>query len=191
MDFAALVPDWLDAVLIAPFRWPDSPHIGLWLGSGLLSCLCLLLGELTSAGLFFLQRRRLLEMQDGVLRYHNLSVDALYAGNKEAYLAANTLAHEDFGRSFFAQAAVGMAGLWPLPFALAWMALRFEGIAVYTIPGTSLQAGYVFVLLTTYIAARIAFARCKKHLPLFSRIEDIKRRAREKRGPARRLQLLG
>lgn len=185
MDFAALVPAWLDAFLIAPFRWPTSPYMGIWWGSALLALFCLLLGELTAAILFWVQRHRLLGMQDEMLRYHNLSVDALHAGDKEAYLAANKLAHEDFGRSFFAQAAVGMVSIWPVPFALAWMSLRFEGIPVHSIPGTDLQAGYVFVLLTCYIVERIVFGRCKRYLPIFSRIEEVKRLAREQRGAAR------
>ena len=185
MDFTSLVPPWLDALLIAPFRWPAEPHAGLWLGAGCLAGLCLLLGELTSSLLFWLQRRRLLAMQDNLLHYHNLSVDALHAGDKTAYLAANKLAHEDFGRNYFAQAAVGMSGLWPLPFALAWMSLRFEGITLYHIPGTDMHASYVFVLLSCYLLFHLIFARCRKHLPFFSYIEGIKRQARERRGTAR------
>ncbi len=186
MDFAALVHAWLDAWLIAPFRWPASAEAGLWLGAALLALCCLLLGEL-SAGLAYLwQRRRLEAMQAGVLRYHNLSVDAIHAGDKEAYLAINRTAHDEFGKSFFAQAGVGMASIWPLPFALGWMALRFEGIPVYAVPGTSLHAGYVFVFLTCYIAERILFARLRKRLPFFARIEDLKARARAARGQAKR-----
>ena len=185
MDFAALVPAWLDAFLIAPFRWPASAEGGLWLGSALLAFYSLVLGELISALVYLWHRRRLEAMQAEVLRYHNLSVDAIHAGDKQAYLAINKMAHDEFGKSFFAQAGVGMASICPVPFALGWMALRFEGIPVYDIPGTSLHAGYVFVFLTCYIALRILLARNRKHIPLLSRIEELKASARASRGQAK------
>ncbi len=124
-------------------------------------------------------------MQAEVLRYHNLSVDAIHAGDKQAYLAINKMAHDEFGKSFFAQAGVGMASICPVPFALGWMALRFEGIPVYDIPGTSLHAGYVFVFLVCYIALRILLARNRKRIPLLSRIEELKASARASRGQAK------
>ena len=185
MDFAALIPPWLDAFFIAPFRWPASPLWGMWLGSLPLAFYCVLLAEYTGAALFLLRRRCRDSTQNDIFRYHNLSVRALHEGNKEVYLAANKLAQESFGKNFFAQAAVGAASLWPLPFALGWMALRFEGIAMYRIPGTERNAGYVFILLTLYILLRILFSRCKRRLPLLSRAEDRKRRDREERGPVR------
>lgn len=125
-------------------------------------------------------------MQDRMLHYHNLSVQALHAGDKESYLAANKLAKEDFGKSFFAQASIGIASLMPVPFALAWMSARFEGITLYTVPVLNLQAGYVFVLLTLYMVIRIFFAKyIKPKLPVFQRIEGMKKTAREARGKAR------
>ncbi len=94
-------------------------------------------------------------MQD----YHALSMKALHSGNKEAYLASNKLAHEYFGKHFFARASVGMAAIVPIPFALAWLSLRFEGIVLYKIPFTSITMGYVFVFLTAYICVRISWGR--------------------------------
>ena len=183
MNFAAVIPHWLDAFLIAPFRWPGTDYAGMWLGSALIAFYCTVVGEYFAAGLYFLHRRYYSGMEDNMVRYHNLSVDALHAGNKEAYLAANKLAQEDFGKSFFAQATIGFASLWPVPFALGWMSLRFEGIVLYTIPGTELHAGYVFVLLSLYIAIRILFARyAKRVLPPFPRIAALKRKAKEARG---------
>ena len=184
-----VLPAWLDALLILPFRLPDDPHLGFWLGSFLLALICLVLGELTSALLFFL--RRLFRGQeanrhlDDLVRYHNLSVQAIHEGNKEAYLASNALAHEHFGRHFFAQAANGLAGLWPLPFALAWLAQRFEGLTLYVLPHSTIGLGYVFVLLTCYIGLRLLFGRIKGSLPIFSRIAAIQRAERDQRGSLR------
>ena len=177
-------PFWLDALLIAPFRIPSSPYVGIWLGATVLAFWCLLLGELTSAILFFAQHRRFSRIQDDMVRYHNLSVDALHAGNKEAYFAANTLAHESFGNGFFTQATTGLASVWPVPFALAWMAQRFEGITLYVV-GSTYELGYVFVLLSVYVIERVLFVYIRCHLPLFARIESIKRAEREKRDPMR------
>jgi hypothetical protein len=184
MDFVSFIPPWLDAFLIAPFRWTASPLWAMWLGSAPLAFYCVLLGEYSGAGLFLLQHRRSGVTQDGMLRYHTLSMQALRAGDKEAYLAANTLAREEYGKYFFTQAAIGCATLWPLPFALGWMALRFEGIPVYSVPGTTRHAGYVFILLILYILLRFLFGRCKRRIPPFARIARIKRRIREGRGAA-------
>ena len=180
------IPAWLDAFLIAPYRWPPSEYVGMWLGSGLIALYCVVIGECIAAALYLLHHKYYDNMQDRMMHYHNLSVQALHAGNKEAYLAANKLAKDDFGKSFFAQASIGIASLLPIPFALSWMSLRFEGIAIYTLPLLNLQAGYVFVFLSLYIAVRIYFSRkWKKKLPLFRRVEEIKAAAREARGKAR------
>ncbi len=186
MDFALLIPDWLDAFLIAPFRWPPSPYAGLYLGSACLAFYCTVLGELSSACIFLLHHRYYHSMQDTLVHYHNLSVDALHSGDKNAYIAANTMAQEHLGKSFFAQGAIGMAGLWPLPFALGWMALRFEGITLFRIPGTNAEGGYVFVLFTVYILCRILFSRCiKPRIPLFRHIARCKQEAQKARGAAK------
>ena len=187
MEYASLIPAWLDALLIAPFRWPSSPFAGIWLGSATLAAYCTLLGEVFGALLFLAHHHHFNAAQDDMIRYHNLSVRALHAGNKEAYLAANTIAQENFGKSFFAGATIGISTLWPLPFVLGWMSLRFEGLILYTIPGTDIHAGYVFVLLSAYIAMRIGFARLKKRLPLFRRVEVIRQASRAARGTARPL----
>jgi len=176
VDFVTCVPSWLDAFLIAPFRWPAGAYAGIWLGSAFLASYCLLLGEVTAAVLYLLHHK-FYETDAGEMRhFHKLSMDALHAGDKEAYLAANTLAHEHFGKTFFAGAALGLASLWPLPFALGWMGLRFEGIILYELPWQGYGAGYVFVLLTVYIFFRLCFGRIKKFLPVFSAVERIRRR---------------
>jgi hypothetical protein len=187
MDLASLLPPWLDACLIAPFRWLSAPFLGVWLGSAFLCAYCVVIGEMTSALLFWGNRNYYTRLQDEVVKAHNLSTRALHAGDKEAYLAVNRQAHEHFGKAFFAQAALGMASLWPLPFALGWMSLRFSGIGMYSIPYTEKELGYVFVVLTLYIPARILFARMRKHLPGFRRVEDFRRKSAEARGAMRSL----
>lgn len=187
MAFGSTLYHYLDLFLIAPFRWPgpDAAIWGMWMGSIFLAFYCTVIGELIGAVLFLIHRKHYLGMQDKMTRYHNISVGALHAGDKETYLAANKLANDDFGKNFFAQASVGVSTLLPIPFALGWMSKRFEGIEIYSIPGTSISMGYVFVLLSSYIVIRILFSRFKKHLPLFRRVLEIKEKARKERGPMR------
>jgi len=187
VNFIASIPPWLDAFLIAPFRWPADAHAGIWLGSAFLSLYCLLLGEITAVVLYLLHHQIHDADTNEMLHFHKVSMDALHAGNKEAYLAANTMAREHFGKSFFAGAALGLSSLWPIPFALAWMSLRFEGIILYELPWEGYGAGYVFVLLIVYICFRLCFGKVKKFLPLFARAERLRQQAREARESTARL----
>jgi hypothetical protein len=145
----------------------------MWLGSAFLAFYCLLLGECTAAALYLLHHKYYETDKSEMLRFHTLSIDALQAGNKRAFLAANTLAREYFGKSFFTGAALGLSALWPLPLALSWMSLRFEGIVLYEI-FTGYSAGYVFVLATNYIIFRLCFGRLRTFLPLFRRVEALR-----------------
>lgn len=187
MDLGAMLYNWIDLFLITPFRLPgpDAPIWGMWLGSTLLAFYCTVVGEIIGAVLFLVHRKHYLGLEEEMTRHHNISVGALHAGDKETYLAVNKLANDDFGKSFFAQATIGLSTLLPLPFALGWMANRFEGVVIYRIPGTTISLGYVFVMLSAYIVIRILFSRVKTHIPLFRRVAEIKREAREKRGPTK------
>ncbi len=147
---------------MAPFRWPSSATFGIWLGCTFLAIYSTFIGESIRFLLMKAHRRYYHGLSDNTLHYHKLSMKALHSGQKDAYFAANKMAHESFGKSFFAGASVGMAMLLPVPFFLAWLALRFEGIAVHTVPFTENTVGYVFVFLTLYIICRIIFAKFKK-----------------------------
>ena len=127
---------YIDTLLIYPFRLPDSALAGVLLGTLVICALCIIIGELTAAGLFFAHKHYHTTLRKEMVDAHNSSVNALHAGSKEGYKAINRLANEKFGKYFFAQAAMGTASLWPLPFALWWMSLRFEGVAFFTLPLT-------------------------------------------------------
>lgn len=176
----------VDGVLIAPYRWIGDPLCGFWLGTAILAFLCLVVGELTYALVFLGQSKRFFAMQDKARHYHNLSVDAIHAGNKDAYLAANTLAQEEFGQGFFAQAALGLSSIWPLPFALGWLAMRFEGITLHVLPLLDLPVNYVCVFVVVYVTLRLSLGRWRRHIPLLSRVERLKREAQESHPAAKR-----
>ncbi len=154
----------LDSFFIAPFRWPNSAVLGLWLGCAILAFYCSLIGETIYVLFMKVHKKYYHGLSDETLHYHKLSMKALHSGNKEAYLAANKLAHDKFGKSFFAKASVSMATLTPVPFVLHWLSLRFEGIAVHSIPFTEKSVGYVFVFLTLYIFERIIVSKIRKRM---------------------------
>ncbi len=152
-----MMPLFLDTFLIAPFRAFPSPMTGFWIGCALLALWCVLLGRITQALLEYAGRSYYARL-DGELRHsHDLSMKALRAGDKQSYLAINSMAHERFGKQFFARAALGMGSLWPAPFALWWLSLRFEGVELFTPPFMSGPAGYPFVFILLYIVERIAY----------------------------------
>ena len=74
---------------------------------------------------------------------------------------------------FFAQIALAAGALWPVPFALAWMHIRFSDVDFalpFHVPYVGDYVGYAFSFIPMYILVRILFVRLKPHLPYFSKI---------------------
>ncbi len=163
---------FVDQYLIVLYRLTGHVWVDFVLGTFLLAFLCLVLGETTIFLIFLLSRRRILEKTSEAEKYHDLSIEALKAGDKEAYLAANQLANEAFGHSFFQQAALSAAFLWPVCFALGWMQFRFLEV-VFPIPGTGWSMGFIGPFIIIYIAAYFLFKRLKKGLGLSGRIRAL------------------
>ncbi len=161
-----------DQYLIALYRLTGHVGVDFVLGTFLLACLCLVLGEITIFLIFLLSRRRILEKTVEAEKYQDLSIEALKAGDKEAYLAANQLANDAFGHSFFQQAALSAAFLWPVCFALGWMQFRFLEVE-FPIPGTSWSMGFIGPFIIIYLAAYFLFKRLKKGLGLSGRIRAL------------------
>jgi hypothetical protein len=108
-----------------------------------------------------------------MVKHHNLSVKALRSSDKEAYKAVNKQAHEAFGKYFFSQAGAFTLSIWPLPFALAWMELRFGGIPLelpFRLPGVGDSVFYPFFFIPIYIVVRIAYGKLMRRLPAYRRI---------------------
>jgi hypothetical protein len=92
-------------------------------------------------------------------------------GDKESYKAVNRQALDAFGHSFSLGGAVFCVSIWPMPFALAWMNLRFADAPLelpLTLPflGNSLHFFTSFLLI--YIAVRITGAALINRLPWYS-----------------------
>jgi hypothetical protein len=123
----------------------------------------MLIGEATLYLVFRFSRKRLAEQMEEADKYQTLSIEALKAGNKEAYEAVNKLAKDAFGHSFFQQLTLSGAFLWPVCFALAWMQTRFLEVE-FPIPGTSWSLGYIGAFIIIYVAAYVLLKQAKKRL---------------------------
>lgn len=155
---------FFDPLLIAPFRLLPDSLAGFWLGCAVLAFWCVLIGRGTLALMRYAGRGHYTRLSDEMHASHDLSMLALRAGDKPSFLAINSMAHERFGKHFFAQAALGMGSLWPAPFALAWLSLRFEGIELFSVPLLTKPVGYPFVFLLLYVAERLLWARLESRL---------------------------
>ncbi len=180
---------FLDALLILPYRLSGNAVAGFYLGTAVLAVACLLAGKASEGLVWLLNRSHYNKEAAELARMHNLSVAAIEAGNKDAYKAANRQANESFGKAFFAGAALFSVSIWPLPFALAWLSMRFEGVDIPVLPGHAVRYNAVFLGL--YIIARLLLAGQWKRLPLFGRVERQRREAAERRERLRAWSELG
>jgi len=151
----------LDPYLIFCYRLTGWAGLDFILGTAVLALLCLGLGRATALVVLRMLQPRLEKYGAEAARYQELATTALRAGDKAAYKAANTLANEAFGHTFFQQVALSAAYLWPIFFALAWMQYRFLELAV-PIPGTSWSLGFIGAFLLIYLGT-LAVVRTVSH----------------------------
>ena len=160
----------IDRMTVMMFRIIDNPVAGYLLGSFLLAFICVVIGQ-TTYGLAWKWNRRWLQRDnDSMINMHNLSLRALSFKDKSAYKACNKEANDAFGKYFFAQIAMGLASLWPVPFALAWMDMRFGAVIFKTLvplPGIGDTVGYTASFIPMYILTYILFSQVKHRLPFF------------------------
>ncbi len=142
----------LDPYLIWSYRITNDSGVGFVIGTFVLACICLLIGEITVTLAVLFARKRLVEKTAEAEKYNDLSIEALQAGDKEAYQAANKLAKDAFGHTFFQQMALSSAFLWPVFFALAWMQYRFLDVEV-PLPLIPWSLGYIGVFILLYVLA--------------------------------------
>ena len=164
MDVLPGLFEAVDSLLIAPYRWPGHPVIGWWLGTSILAIWTALLGRLTIALVFRVNRRYIEETVQEMDQRHHQSINALKSGDRSAYKGINKLANEAFGKSFFMQIAMASASLWPLPLALAWLQTRFASVDFplpVTLPVIGNSVSYPFIFIPLYILTRIVIGKLK------------------------------
>ncbi len=163
----------LDPFVIWAFRVSEESWVGFLFGSLILNLACVMLGDVTSILARRLNRKVYGAYHDEMVKHHNLSVKALRTSDKEAYKAVNKQAHEAFGKYFFSQAGAFALSIWPLPFALAWMEMRFGGIPMdlpFAIPGVGKSVFYPFFFIPIYIVVRISYGKLMRMSPVYRRI---------------------
>ena len=121
-------------------------------------------------------------------------MDALACGDRHSYEAANQLANDAFGKTFYTRTALRRAFIWPICVALAWMQYRFLDLA-FPIPFIGLSLGYIGIFILLFIPAYFLFKRLKRKLSYFKRLkprgEICRIRHTEAGGQAEAQPLLG
>jgi len=163
---------FLDPYLIWFYRITGYARLDFLLGTFTLALMAVIIGEFNIALAYLAARRRIARVTDEAVKYQNLSLQALTAGNKGAYRAANRLANDAFGHSFFMQIALSAAFLWPAGFFLAWMSHRFAELE-FPFPFIPYSLGYIGVFLILFIAAYFVFKPVKNRIPYFRRIKGM------------------
>jgi len=156
----------VDQYLIMCYRLTGHAGVDFAIGTLVLAVICLLIGEVTVSLAFRLTRMHRGKKTAEAEKYQNLSVEALKAGNKEAYEATNKLAKDAFGHTFFQQVALSSAFLWPPFFALAWMQHRFLEVE-FPLPLLPVSLGFIGVFIIIYVPIYILLRQAKKRLSFF------------------------
>jgi hypothetical protein len=162
----------LDPYLIRLYRLTGYAPVDFVIGTFTLALAAVIIGEFTISLAYLATRKRIDRVADETIKYQNLSIDALTSGDKQAYRAANRLANDAFGHSFFLQIALSAAFLWPICFALAWMSYRFGEIE-FPVPYLHFSFGYIGVFLILFVAAYFVFKPVKYKIPYFRRIKEM------------------
>lgn len=149
----------IDALLVAPFRLCADPEIGFILGMAALAVFSALLGRLCLLGLARIQRTRRNKEEGEAKKHHELSLRALQAKNRTAYLASNKLAQEAYGNAMALAAGRASAVLWPACAALAWAYWRFGGVPL---PLVGESAGPATFFIPLYLLVQWGLSRLRR-----------------------------
>jgi len=176
MELLQLILFYVDAFLIYFYRIASVPIVGFMIGTFVLAFLSVAIGQFTYAVVYRWNRKWLNVDSREMIKMHNLSIRALAAKDKPAYKACNKVANDAFGKHFFAQIAMGMASLWPAPFALAWMGTRFADVGFLlpvNIPYVGGTVGYAATFIPMYVLAHMLFGKVKYRLPFFKEMRAV------------------
>ncbi|MFZ5812209.1 MAG: hypothetical protein ACOY4F_09220 [Thermodesulfobacteriota bacterium] len=170
MDVLPEVSRLLDAGLIVFFRLSGDPAVGFYAGCAVLALLAVVAGDISQALAHRINLAHFSKQTRDMVHLHNLSIKALRQGDKEGYKAANRLANDTFGKAFFTRAALFSVSIWPVPFALGWLAGRFQGVDI-PLPLVDHVVSYNTVFLPLYILTRIAYSRVKPRIGILRRLD--------------------
>ncbi|MBW1975317.1 MAG: hypothetical protein JRI45_07070 [Deltaproteobacteria bacterium] len=167
---------FLDPYLITLYRLVKDPIIGFFLGTFLLATTAVIIGQFSISLAFLVNRRYVEKLNSQLVYWNNLSVDALKKGDKETYKNANNEANQFFGKLFFLSIAYSAASLWPAPFLLGWMQMRFGLIEFpipFPLPVIGSNVSYTAIFIPFFIIVYLTFQKLQSHLPYFRKIHAI------------------
>ncbi len=178
---------FIDPFLIWFYRLTGHAFLDFIIGTTVLAFFAVLIGEFCISLAFLAARKKIDQTSSEVVHYQNLSMKAIASGDKQSYDAANKLANDAFGKSFFLQIALSAAFLWPALMSAAWMQPRFQEIEFQT-PFDDYSVGYLFFFIILYVPVCYIFKKYKYRLPYFRSIKSVldtyERSAKEMKTPA-------
>ena len=150
--------------------WTEVPPLlDSFLGTLLLSLLCVIIGEFTSSVAFMVNRKYLKGLQGEVVQIH---LETLQAKDEVSYKFLNRKANDAYGKLFCSTTIFSAASLLPAFFALGWIQYRFSGVEL-PLPIFGKSVGYTFVFILCYILNRIFFKNIKGRIPYFRHVQSI------------------
>jgi len=168
---------YADCCLIPFYRLTGYALTDYFIGTFVLGMICVAVGELTVSLALKLNKRYLDELKAEIETKEQLSFNAYKAGDQRSYKALNKQATDAWGKQFFTMAAYSAGILWPLPFALAWLNMRFQAVDFPLAFPLSLlfgpSVGYTFTFIPIYILGRIIFKYLRPWLPYFRGVQSL------------------
>ncbi|MBO8143484.1 MAG: hypothetical protein H0Z16_02725 [Thermodesulfobacterium sp.] len=170
----------IDRIFILPYKFFyfifKNPVFAYFLGTFTLGFLAVLIGKLFLGSIFYLNRKYIKILNEELIKWYNLSVEALEKEDSEKFQLFNKEANEYFGKLFFLNIAQSISLLIPLPFVLAWLQFKFGEIKFFlpfSIPFVGNQVNYIFTFLVCYLLACMLYKKICKFLPIFRKIEEF------------------
>lgn len=165
---------FLDKFFILPYQFFyklfKSSVLAYFLGTFFLSLLAIMTGKLFLGFIYYLNRHYIRSLNEELIKWYNLSVEALEKGDSEKFHLFNNEANEYFGKLFFLSIAQSASLIIFLPFILFFLQFRFGEIE-FPIPGFPFKANYFATFILCYVLAWIFFKRISPFLPIFKRID--------------------
>lgn len=158
MDIIAHVFSFMDFVLMPVYRFPDNPVAGFFLGTCVLSGICLILEKFSVSFAIHINKDKINVNSDEIRHYQDISIRALRAGNKDVFRACNRISHDAFGKLFFSRACLSAAALWPVGLALGWLQYRFADVnfaQAAPVSGADYLLGYITIFALCSVIVRI------------------------------------
>jgi hypothetical protein len=151
------------------YRYPDNPVTGYFMGTLVLSLLCVITGEYSISAAFRLNKKNILRNNNNIDHFQDLSIKALKRGDKALFKACNSVANDAYGKAFFSQIALSASSLWPVFIALGWMQYRFSSVEFgppFSVSETGYSYGYLATFIFCYILVRFITLKCSKILSI-------------------------